>query len=273
MDNDFTSNLKKYRKAGNLTQDQLAKRIGVSFQAVSKWETGLTYPDIELLPALASIFQISIDTLLGYKVQKIKTTEYEQYYHSQTYYWGNQVWDGCYEVLKKMPPIRPLTLLDIGCGEGQAAVFFAKNGYTVSAFDIAQTGIDKGLQLAQLSNVSVNFFNANILDYQLGNNFDIVYGSGVLQYIPLKLRNNFFDNIQSHTNVGGINIFNVFVEKPFLPPPPDWEATENFWSSGELFSFYKDWQIDIMEEKIFACHSSGVLHKHCMDTILATKVY
>ncbi len=272
MDNEFTINLLKYRKASNLTQEQLAKKIGVSFQAVSKWETGLAYPDIELLPALASIFQISIDTLLGYRVQKIKITEYEDHYQSETYYWGNQVWDGCYEVLKKMPPIRPLTLLDIGCGEGQASVFFAKNGYQVSAFDIAQNGIDKGIKLAQINNVSVNFFNANILDYQLGNNFDVVYGSGVLQYIPLEFRDKFFENIQSHTNVGGINIFNVFVEKPFLPTPPDWELTESFWKSGELFRFYKDWQIDFMEEKIFDCHSSDVLHKHCMDTILATKV-
>jgi tellurite methyltransferase len=48
--------------------------------------------------------------------------------------------------------------------------------------------------------------------------------------------------------------------------------TESFWKSGELYRFYKDWQIEIMEEKIFDCESSGILHKHCMDTILATKV-
>lgn len=272
MENTFQFNLQKYRKAGNLTQEQLAEKVGVSFQAVSKWENGTAYPNVELLPHIASVFQISIDALLGYWVQKIQTTEYESHYQSDAYYWGNDVWDGCYEVLKRMPPVRPLNLLDIGCGEGQASVFFAKNGYTVSAFDIALSGIEKGKKLAEISKVSVNFFHANILDYQLNNHFDIVFGSGVLQYIPPESRGKFFENIQAHTNIGGMNVFNVFVDKPFLDTPPDWESTEHFWSTGELFGFYKDWRIDFMEEKVFDCHSSGVAHRHCMDTLIATRM-
>ena len=127
-----------------MTQEQLAGKLGISFQSVSKWENGQAYPDVELLPVIASIFHTSIDALMGYQPQKLNTTNYEQKYRGQEYYWGNQVWSGCYEVLKQIPPIRPLRLLDIGCGEGQAAVFFAKNGYLVSAFDVAESGIEKG---------------------------------------------------------------------------------------------------------------------------------
>ncbi|WP_207307259.1 helix-turn-helix domain-containing protein, partial [Clostridioides difficile] len=50
------------------TQEQLAKFIGVSTPAVSKWESGNSYPDIELLPLLADFFNVSIDKLLNYKI-------------------------------------------------------------------------------------------------------------------------------------------------------------------------------------------------------------
>ncbi|HBF1665755.1 TPA: helix-turn-helix transcriptional regulator [Clostridioides difficile] len=56
------------RKERNLTQEQLAKFIGVSTPAVSKWESGNSYPDIELLLLLADFFNVSIDKLLNYKI-------------------------------------------------------------------------------------------------------------------------------------------------------------------------------------------------------------
>ncbi len=52
-----------YRKNKNITQDALAKLLGISNQAVSKWETEQSYPDIELLPKIADIFDISLDEL------------------------------------------------------------------------------------------------------------------------------------------------------------------------------------------------------------------
>lgn len=52
-----------------VTQEELASHIGVSKAAVSKWETGMTYPDITLLPVLAAYFDISIDELIGYEPQ------------------------------------------------------------------------------------------------------------------------------------------------------------------------------------------------------------
>lgn len=57
------------RKEKGITQDELANFIGVSKASVSKWETGLSYPDILLLPQLASYFNISLDELMGYEPQ------------------------------------------------------------------------------------------------------------------------------------------------------------------------------------------------------------
>lgn len=55
------------RKEKGLTQEQLAEKVGVSAQAVSKWENDISCPDITLLPLLAELFGVSVDELLGVK--------------------------------------------------------------------------------------------------------------------------------------------------------------------------------------------------------------
>ena len=53
------------RKNINLTQEQLAEKLCVSFQTVSRWENGNSYPDIEVLPQLAQLFDVTMDYLFG----------------------------------------------------------------------------------------------------------------------------------------------------------------------------------------------------------------
>ncbi len=62
----------KKRKEKGITQQQLADYLGVSKPAVSKWEAGKCFPDITLLPLIASFFDITIDELIGYKPQLTK---------------------------------------------------------------------------------------------------------------------------------------------------------------------------------------------------------
>lgn len=57
--------LKKLREKNNLTQDQLAERVKVTRQAVSRWETGETQPNTDTLKLLSQEFDVSINTLLG----------------------------------------------------------------------------------------------------------------------------------------------------------------------------------------------------------------
>lgn len=66
------ANLIKNRRRRGITQEALAEYMGVSKASVSKWETGATYPDITLLPRLATFFNISIDELIGYEPQMTK---------------------------------------------------------------------------------------------------------------------------------------------------------------------------------------------------------
>ena len=58
-------NLKKLRRKMDITQEELAEKIGVSTQAISRYETGSAYPDIEMLPIIAGFFGVTVDTLLG----------------------------------------------------------------------------------------------------------------------------------------------------------------------------------------------------------------
>ena len=60
---DIGNKIKQLRFKHSLTQEQLAERLGISSQAVSKWETAVSMPDIAMLPALAEVFGISIDEL------------------------------------------------------------------------------------------------------------------------------------------------------------------------------------------------------------------
>ncbi|MBR2949620.1 MAG: methyltransferase domain-containing protein [Lachnospiraceae bacterium] len=258
------------RKALGYTQQVLADKLHVSFQAVSKWENGTAYPEVELLPVIAAILGISVDALLGYRSAVV--TEYENRYQTEDYYWGVVPNRLCYEIMKLRPPIKPLKVLDMGCGEGKDAVFLARNGYIVSAFDVSDSGLEKGKRMAEKCGTYVDFFKANILDYRLSENFDIIFSSGVFHYIAPNIRTEITENLKQYTNKKGIHAINVFVEKPFIERAPDEEAAERYhWKSGELFTYYHDWLLWRTEEVIFDCNSGGKPHQHCMDIMIAEK--
>lgn len=69
--------IKALRKGKNMTQERLADLLGVSAQSVSKWENHLTAPDISLLPAIASVFGVSIDELFGYNLRETEAAVME----------------------------------------------------------------------------------------------------------------------------------------------------------------------------------------------------
>lgn len=272
MDNLKTGEIiSKRRREMGLTQNQLAKSLNISFQSVSKWENGASYPDIEMLPKLAAALGTTVDGLLGYGSV---AADYDDRYNTKEYYWGLKPNRICYDIMKILPPIKPYRVLDIGCGEGKDAVFFAKCGYTVTAFDISEQGIEKAKRLAEYNKVEVKLFKADIFDYRPDTEYDIIFSSGVLHFLPRTERENFCGSLKSHTSESGINAMNVFVKKPFINRAPDStrdEEKRHPWRSGELFGYYHDWLFHTCREEIFDCNSGGKPHKHCMDTLIAQK--
>ncbi len=63
---DIGKKIKYLRKSKNITQEQLANALSVSFQAVSKWENGISLPDVTTIPVIAAYFNISTDELFDY---------------------------------------------------------------------------------------------------------------------------------------------------------------------------------------------------------------
>jgi len=260
--------IKKRRKILNYTQQELAGRLNISSQAVSKWENGVALPDLGLMPKLAQVLETTIDGLLGY--QGAPVSKYDERYQGKEYYWGLNPNRLCYELMKLKPPVRPYRVLEIGCGEGKDAVFLARCGYRVTAFDESQAGIDKALLLAEKNGAHVDFFKANALDYQIEEDYDVIFSSGFFDYLPDNMKEEFTTVLKEHTVVGGLNVINAFVDKPFVKKKEGQQKTP--WKSGELFSCYHDWLFHKCEEVIFDCNSGGVPHQHCMDVLIAEKV-
>jgi len=101
------------RREKGITQEKLAEYLGVTKASVSKWESGLSYPDILMLPELATYFNVSVDELLGYSPQL--TSEdikklYNQLSHDFAVKPFEEVREQCEQIIKKYYSCFPLLL-------------------------------------------------------------------------------------------------------------------------------------------------------------------
>lgn len=78
----LSENIKRLRHEKGVTQEKLAEFLGVSFQSISNWEREEAYPDITLLPMIATFFNVTVDELLGMSkaLSQKKTEEYLEFY-------------------------------------------------------------------------------------------------------------------------------------------------------------------------------------------------
>jgi len=193
---------------------------------------------------------------------------YDEKYQSEGHFWGGQPNSLAYKVLEIFPPGDSTKLLEIGCGEGRDLVFFARNGYAVTGFDLSIEGVRKTEQWADELNLSVEIFQASLNEYRLQDRFDVVYSSGTLQYIPGDLREEIIANYKKFTEPGGIHAFTIPVYKPFLPEEADVDDTEHTWISGEILTRYHDWIIEFFIEQVLDNMSGG---KFAVNRLIARK--
>ena len=83
--------IRELRRAGSLTQEQLAAALNITPQAVSKWEMGASYPDMTMIPIIASFFKVSLDELFDFDVKNVEKEIEEIRLEYGKYFWGNFV--------------------------------------------------------------------------------------------------------------------------------------------------------------------------------------
>lgn len=101
----FSGKLKELRIANDLTQEKLGNHLGVSFQTISKWERGDSYPDINMLPIIADYFNVSIDDLLDFDKAKNekKISEYLELYDNLRLKNRKKVFNSFKKAVKEFP--------------------------------------------------------------------------------------------------------------------------------------------------------------------------
>jgi len=203
-----------------------------------------------------------------------KDNPYDHKYAGEEYYWGKKPSYLCDKVLEIIQPTesyRP-RLLDLGCGEGKDAVYFAQHGFNVVGVDVSLPGLQKTERYAKEVGISVKTIQADLLNYKIDDTYDVIFSTGTLHYLPPEIRSKRFENYKNCTSQDGINVFSLFVEKPFIPRAPDGELTAYHYRSGELFGYYWDWEILYCIEQIWDCMSGGIPHKHASNRMIAKKV-
>ncbi len=132
------------RRKRGITQDELAKHLGVSTAAVSKWETESTYPDILMLPKIAAYFDISLDELMGYKPQ-MDSKEILSWYRKMSEEFANlpfsQALTHCHEAIKNYYSCYPFLF--------QAATLLLHYSTTAGSAENSKMIIEEALQIFQ----------------------------------------------------------------------------------------------------------------------------
>lgn len=191
------SRLSVCRQNKNMTQEELANKLGVTPQALSKWERGVSMPDITVLPILAEYFQVSTDQLLG-----LKPLNGENYVPEQTAtedYWNHKLdyllrtrknyWnkDYIHFLISQVWNIdQPVSILDCGCGYGFLGLLMLPNLPEESRYtgiDFAEDLIQKGESLFRKQGMKASFICNDVFAYSAENQYDLVICQSVLRHL------------------------------------------------------------------------------------------
>ncbi|WP_305453055.1 class I SAM-dependent methyltransferase [Bacillus mycoides] len=118
-------------------------------------------------------------------------------------------------------------VLELGCGPGRNAIYFAENGCLVDAVDLSKESIHWAIERAKEKNVNVNFIHDNIFDLQIEEGtYDIVYDSGCFHHIAPHRRMSYINLVKKALKPGGYFAITCFVQGGELGGADitDWEV-------------------------------------------------
>lgn len=189
--------IKDLRKAERITQQQLADAVGVTFQTVSKWETGVAMPDLSVIPELAEMFRVSVDQLLG-----LAPLEQEKYVKDESgtsafwekrmnylirtrkNYWNLDYLDFLIHQVWEIS--RPIEILDCGCGFGAAGMLLLPllpAGSRYTGVDFAETLVEQGKKLFAREGLNGRFIRKDFYEYLSREQYDMVISQAVLRHL------------------------------------------------------------------------------------------
>ena len=162
-------------------------------------------------------------------------------------------------------------ILDVGCGEGQNAIYLAKQGYHVDAFDLSEFGIAKVNDRCEVSGVKLNAFVADLTEYEFEQKYDVVMSFGTLHFVSKDAWKKFIDEAKKYTNDGGIHIIQLFTD--VVPASEDIAPFAIGLSKDEEIKvLYEDWEILQFKSYVFEDEHPGVpKHLHASNKIVARK--
>lgn len=184
------------RKRQGITQQELANHIGFSFQTISKWENGVTMPDVTVLPVLADYFQVSVDELLGLK--PVPGGEYIPAPNSTKEFWDKRLeyllctrkgfWNVDYmefliRTVWKLD--RPVDVLDCGCGYGFLGMLLLPllpEGSTYTGIDFSEELLSYGKELYRRAGLKGRLEQADVYQVSVDRRYDVVICQAVLRH-------------------------------------------------------------------------------------------
>ncbi|MBQ7926490.1 MAG: helix-turn-helix domain-containing protein [Lachnospiraceae bacterium] len=188
--------IKELREQYNMTQKDLADRLQVSFQTISKWENGVNLPDITHIPRLADVFGVSADVILGLEPMNPKADlrKYDgiDYWNEnrelikiwKALYWNEDYFEFLVRDVWKFD--RPMDILDFGCGYGFLGRKFMPllpKGSSYTGIELDEGQIKEAQDYFDQTAYSHQFIRQDIYTYEPVKKYDLVVALFLLSYM------------------------------------------------------------------------------------------
>lgn len=185
------------RKRNGMTQQELGEILSVSYKTISKWENGTSLPDINTLPKLSKMFQVSVDALLG--LAPLNSNCYRPSNSGQSDYWEEKVeylkrtrgtmWNEDYLkflVCDVWKILEPVEILDCGCGYGVLGLMLMPllpRGSKYVGVDFSEKMIAEAKRIYGKEGYEVKFIQSDICSFQTMKRYDIVISQAMLRHV------------------------------------------------------------------------------------------